>query len=241
MTMTELASGCSCTDHHEPVAAPVASCCGGHSHEEKTGRQAKDPVCGMSVDPATAKHRFEHQGESYFFCCAGCRTKFAADPKRYLDPASVAPPAPVPPGTIYTCPMDPEIRQEGPGACPICGMALEPETVTLEEGPNEELVDMTRRFWIGLVLTAPVFVLEMGSHLFGLHLLPQGTANWVQLLLATPVVLWAGWPFFQRGWRSVVSGHLNMFTLIALGTGIAWSYSVVATIAPGLFPPAASK
>jgi Cu+-exporting ATPase len=132
--------------------------------------------------------------------------------------------------------MHPQIRQKGPGACPICGMALEPETVTGDEGPSPELTDMTRRLWIGLVLTLPVVALEMGGHLFGVHLVPQPLSNWVQLVLATPVVLWAGWPFFQRGWASVVSRNLNMFTLIAIGTGIAWLYSVVATLAPALFP-----
>lgn len=162
--------------------------------------------------------------------------KFLADPERYLDPAA-AKAEPVPEGTIYTCPMHPEIRQVGPGSCPICGMALEPVLVSLDAGPNEELIDMTRRFWIGLVLTLPVFVLEMGGHLLGLdHLISQRTSNWIQMLLATPVVLWAGWPFFQRGWQSLVNRRLNMFTLIAMGTGAAWVYSMVATLAPGIFP-----
>ena len=145
----------------------------------------------------------------------------------------------MPSGTIYTCPMHPEIRQVGPGNCPICGMALEPETVTAETGPNPELVDMTRRFWIGTVVTAPVLALEMGGHLFDLHgWIGQQTSNWVQLLLATPVVLWAGWPFFERGWASLKTRNLNMFTLIAMGTGVAWAYSVVATLAPQTFPAA---
>ena len=147
--------------------------------------------------------------------------------------------AKVPDDTIYTCPMHPEIRQSGPGQCPICGMALEPEVASAESGPNAELADMTRRFWIGLALSLPVVVLEMGGHLFNLHMLiGQKTANWVQLFLATPVVLWAGWPFFERGAKSLVTRNLNMFTLIALGTGVAWLYSVVATLAPGLFPQA---
>ena len=147
--------------------------------------------------------------------------------------------AKVPDDTIYTCPMHPEIRQSGPGHCPICGMALEPEVASAESGPNPELADMTRRFWIGLALSLPVVVLEMGGHLFNLHMLiGQKTANWVQLFLATPVVLWAGWPFFERGAKSLVTRKLNMFTLIALGTGVAWLYSVVATLAPGLFPQA---
>ncbi|WP_244484685.1 copper-translocating P-type ATPase [Rhizobium sp. Root149] len=138
---------------------------------------------------------------------------------------------------VYTCPMHPQIRQTEPGNCPICGMALEPEVATLETGPSPELADMTRRFWIGLVLSIPVLALEMGGHLTNLHMLlgPQ-TSNWLQLVLATPVVLWSGWPFFERGWKSLVTRHLNMFTLIAMGTGAAWIYSVVATVAPGLFP-----
>ncbi len=143
----------------------------------------------------------------------------------------------MPEGTIYTCPMHPEIRQVGPGSCPICGMALEPAEVSAEAGPNPELVDMTRRFWIGLLLALPVVVLEMGGHLADLHALIAGqTSNWVQLALATPVVLWAGWPFFVRGWASLRSGNLNMFTLIAMGTGVAWGYSIVGTLVPGLFP-----
>lgn len=145
------------------------------------------------------------------------------------------------PDAIYVCPMHPQIRQIGPGSCPICGMALEPEKVTSEELPNAELADMSRRFWIGLILTLPVFVLEMGGHLLGLHIFSPATSNWAQLVLATPVVLWAGWPFFQRGWASVVSRNLNMFTLIAMGTGIAWLYSIVATAAPDIFPAAFRK
>lgn len=138
---------------------------------------------------------------------------------------------------VYTCPMHPQVRQPGPGNCPICGMALEPETPEVATGPSAELVDMTRRFWIGLILSVPVLVLEMGGHLTNLHMVlgPQ-TSNWVQLVLATPVVLWAGWPFFERGWQSIITLHLNMFTLIAMGTGVAWIYSVVATIMPGIFP-----
>ncbi|WP_333723784.1 copper-translocating P-type ATPase [Agrobacterium tumefaciens] len=140
-------------------------------------------------------------------------------------------------GVIYTCPMHPQVRQIGPGNCPICGMALEPEVATLGTGPSPELLDMSRRFWIGLVLSIPVLALEMGGHLTNLHMIlgPQ-TSNWLQMVLATPVVLWAGWPFFERGWKSLVTRHLNMFTLIAMGTGAAWIYSVVATVAPGVFP-----
>ncbi len=196
----------------------------------------KDPVCGMMVSPGTAKYSARHEKKPYFFCSSSCETKFKADPARYVGGTAPPPPAEVPAGTIYTCPMDPEIRQIGPGICPICGMALEPEVVTLDEGPNHELVDMTRRFWIGLALTLPVFVLEMGSHLFGWALLPQQISNYVQFALATPVVLWVGWPFLQRGWLSLKTRHLNMFTLIAMGTGVAYLYSLVGTFAPGLFP-----
>jgi Cu+-exporting ATPase len=197
-----------------------------------------DPVCGMSVDPLTAKHSHTLSEQTYYFCSGRCRERFAADPDAFLNPKpEPAASAPVKPGAIYTCPMDPEIRQVGPGTCPICGMALEPEDVSVESGPNPELADMTRRFWIGLALALPVFVLEMGGHLFGLtHRIGHVTSNWLQLLLATPVVLWAGWPFFQRGWASLRTGNLNMFTLVAMGTGVAWIYSVVATLAPGLFP-----
>ncbi|WP_448558417.1 copper-transporting P-type ATPase [Tistrella mobilis] len=145
-----------------------------------------------------------------------------------------------PPGTVWTCPMHPEIRKDGPGSCPICGMALEPLMVTAESGPSPELADMTRRFRFGLLLAIPVFLLEMGAHLVpALHrLIPAGVSVWIQFILATPVVLWAGWPFFRRGWSSIVNRSLNMFTLIAMGTGVAWTYSVVATLAPGVFPEA---
>ncbi|PZO09134.1 MAG: haloacid dehalogenase [Alphaproteobacteria bacterium] len=200
----------------------------------------KDPVCGMSVDPTTTAHRASHDGQDYFFCSAGCRTKFVGDPARYLNPRVEAEPAI--PGAIYTCPMHPEIRQEGPGSCPICGMALEPETVTAEAPPNHELIDFTRRFWVGLALTLPVFALEMGGHLTNLHMfIPGQMSNWIQFALATPVVLWCGWPFFERGWTSLRTRRLNMFTLIAMGVGVAWIYSVVAVVAPTLFPPAFLK
>ena len=201
---------------------------------------ARDPVCGMAVDPATAKNTAEHAGASYSFCSSKCRDKFVAEPARYLKPDSSAPPPkPAPAGAIYTCPMHPQIRQVGSGNCPICGMTLEPETLTADTGPTAELIDMTRRFWIGLALAVPVMALEMGGHLTNLHMwLPAEISNWIQLVLATPVVLWAGWPFFERAWASLVNRSLNMFTLIAMGTGVAWTYSVVATVAPGLFPPA---
>jgi Cu+-exporting ATPase len=201
---------------------------------------AKDPVCGMSVDPATARHKAEHAGATYYFCSGGCREKFVAEPARYLEPSTEAPPQKSAlSGTVYTCPMHPQIRQVGPGNCPICGMALEPEVATASEGPSAELTHMTRRLWVALALSVPVLALEMGGHLTHLHmLLADGVSNWIELALATPVVLWAGRPFFKRGWASVQTRNLNMFTLIALGIGVAWAYSVVATVAPSLFPPA---
>ncbi|MBR2120019.1 MAG: heavy metal translocating P-type ATPase [Afipia sp.] len=209
----------------------------GHSHAaDHAAARVIDPVCGMTVDPATAKHRFAYKGQDYFFCSAGCRTKFEANPEKFLAPKSSAPEEKLPEGTIYTCPMHPEVRQVGPGSCPICGMALEPETVSLDDAPDPELIDMTRRFWIGLALTLPVFVIDMAAHLGGVHLLPLQTSNWLSFALATPVVLWAGWPFFERGWQSVKTRNLNMFTLIAMGTGVAYVYSVVATLAPQVFP-----
>jgi Cu+-exporting ATPase len=217
-----------------------------HSHASHGGPNRRspteaggviDPVCGMAVDPHTTPHRHTYQGRSYYFCSAGCRTKFAADPARYALPTAAAPS--VAAGTIYTCPMHPQIRQTGPGACPICGMALEPELVSAEGTPNPELANMTRRLWIGLALSLPVVALEMGGHLVDLHgVINQSTSNMLQFIFATPVVLWAGWPFFVRGWQSLVTRNLNMFTLIAMGTGVAFLYSVVATLAPGLFPPA---
>ncbi|MBX9933483.1 MAG: heavy metal translocating P-type ATPase [Methylobacterium sp.] len=228
-------------DHGSAHAHAGHSCCShGAVPANDVGGMVKDPVCGMDVDPHAAKHRAEHGGRPYYFCSNGCRTKFEADPVRYLDPASAAGPAePVPEGTIYTCPMHPEVRQVGPGSCPICGMGLEPALIGADDGPSEELVDMTRRFWVGFILTLPVFALEMGGHLTGLtDRLGQQTSNWIQFALATPVVLWAGWPFFERGWASVRSRNLNMFTLVAMGVGVAWAYSVVATVLPGVFPAA---
>ena len=201
---------------------------------------ACDPVCGMTVDPATAKHRFEHAGTSYAFCCAGCRDKFAADPARYLTPKPETPPAPpTAPGTIYTCPMHPEVRQDHPGPCPICGMALEPLTPTAEAAENAELADMRRRFWGSLALTVPVLALAMPAYVTAWHferLIPPFWSNWIQLVLTTPNVLWAGSFFFTRGWRSVVNRSLNMFSLIALGVGVAYVFSDVATLLPGVFP-----
>ena len=212
-------------------------CCGDHG-DHFVG-QVIDPVCGMYVDQQKTAHHASHAGSDYHFCSAGCREKFVADPQRYLNKAA-APIAQDQPGTIWTCPMHPEVRQDHPGACPICGMALEPAMVTADEGPSAELIDMARRFWIGLALSLPVLVLEMGGHLFPVlhHLIPMKASIWIQFALATPVVLWAGWPFFQRGWASLKTRNLNMFTLIAMGTGVAWLYSVVAAVAPGIFPDA---
>ena len=213
---------------------------GAHSHSAHDhvthahGSDVTDPVCGMKVDPGKSPHHYAYNDHDYHFCGAGCRTKFAADPEKYLS-KSTAPTAPLPAGTIYTCPMHPQIRQAGPGSCPICGMALEPEDGSADDGA--ELADMTRRFWISLVLTVPVFIIEMGGH-FGLFHLASAVATPAQFILATPVVLWGGWPFFVRGAQSLRTGHLNMFTLIAMGTGVAYAYSVIAALAPGLFPPA---
>ncbi|SCW77101.1 heavy metal translocating P-type ATPase [Ancylobacter rudongensis] len=244
--------------HTQGAPGKGASCCGGHHHDAApapahphdpghphahahaapASHMAKDPVCGMDVDPHTATLKADYRGITYYFCAPGCRTKFIANPEKYL--GDKGPAEPVPEGTEYTCPMHPEIVQVGPGSCPICGMALEPMLVSLDDGPNHELIDMTRRFWIGLALTVPVFALEMGAHLVPAlhHLVPPATSAWIQLALATPVVLWAGWPFFVRGWQSLVTRNLNMFTLIALGTGVAYLYSLVAVLAPSLFPPA---
>jgi Cu+-exporting ATPase len=270
---------------------------------ERTAVPVKDPVCGMTVDPITAKHRFDYSGSTYYFCCAGCVEKFKADPERYLHPASapqlvtlgmpaamsispakdiaqastsgkgrpgdtqlayVCPMCPEVrqskagacpscgmslepelPATRtrqeYTCPMHPEIVRSAPGACPICGMALEPRTITIAHEENPELQDMGRRFWISLALTAPLLAIAMADMLPSKpvqHALPGGWLSWIEVLLATPVVVWGGAPFFQRGWVSIRNRSLNMFTLIAMGTGVAYGFSVVATILPGIFPPA---
>ncbi|WP_114238600.1 heavy metal translocating P-type ATPase [Dyella sp. C9] len=235
----------------KPAAAEpaVKSCCGGasasteHAHhghhgasQDHVAQAAKDPVCGMSVDPSTAAHRAEHDGHAYYFCAQRCKEKFLADPARYLQPP--AKPAPALAGAVYTCPMHPEVQQVGPGHCPKCGMALEPMMPSLDEDDGHELRAMSRRFWILAVLTLPVFVLAMGPHLFGWHLpMPwDGVAGWGEAMLATVVVLWGGAPFFARGWQSLRPWSPNMYTLIALGTGVAWLYSVVAFLAPSLFP-----
>src|SRR5918993_5777988 len=247
--------------HPHPAAAPV---------------EVLDPVCGMTISPEDAVGHLEHKGETYYFCNQSCLDQFAADPGRFLnpDPGAAQPPSAADMEREYTCPMDPEVRQKGPGACPkcgmapepvtvapvtktewtcpmhpeivrdapgscpICGMALEPRVVTMEES-NPELDDMTRRFWWSSAITIPMLAFMVSEFLPGRPLqtvLPHGWMNWIQLALATPVVLWGGWPFFVRGWASVVNRHLNMFTLIALGVGAAYGFSVVATLAPGVFP-----
>jgi P-type Cu+ transporter len=200
---------------------------------------ATDPVCGMMVDTHAGKPSYDHQGHTYHFCSDGCRIKFAADPKRYLTKTGEA--KPLPQGTLYTCPMHPEIVREEPGPCPICGMALEPMGALPEDVPNPELIDFTRRLKVAVPLSLALVALDMGSHVFGLDLLPFLSAQaqqWLKLALAAPAVLWCGWPFFVRGFASIRSGWLNMFTLIGLGTGAAFLYSLIATIAPRLFPDA---
>src|SRR5439155_704362 len=260
---------------------------------DKADTLIKDPVCGMAVDSATAKQRRAHGGQTYYFCSQHCAEKFEAAPEKFLQaparssgivtlgakPVSASasvehhPEAPaktdyvcpmcpevreIEPGACprcgmalepeapviakrveYTCPMHPEIVRPGPGSCPICGMALEPRTVSIEAEENPELRDMTRRLWISLAFTLPLLGIAMADMLPGMpvqHALPAGWLPWIELLLATPVVLWGGWPFFQRGWSSIVNRSTNMFTLIALGTGAAYAYSVAATLAPGIFP-----
>jgi len=238
--------------------------------------QVIDPVCGMTVSPKSAAGSHEHGGKTYYFCSRSCVERFKAAPESFLQPAAPAPSTPPPAGTEYICPMDPEIRQDHPGACPkcgmalepdlstaplvrveytcpmhpeivrdapgscpICGMALEPRTVALDAAPNPELVDMTRRLWIGGLLGLPVFVLAMGDMLLGMGLggrINPQVSNWIGLIFSTPVVLWAGWPFFERGWASIRNRSANMFTLIALGVGAAYGFSVAGTLAPELFP-----
>jgi len=225
------------TSHQHRLASPGAF----------ASAKAKDPVCGMEVDPASAAGRSDHSGATYFFCSASCQRKFDQDPGRYLpgDPrpaprdAASATAASTAGAVTYTCPMHPQIVRDTPGPCPICGMALEPTVVTAEAGPNYELAEMGRRFWICTALTAPLLLLTMAEMVLGRSatgLIPAGALPWVQLALATPVVLWGGWPFFVRGWASVVNRSPNMFTLIALGTGAAYLDSVIATLAPGIFP-----
>ena len=210
----------------------------GAGAEKPAGDTAIDPVCGMKVPVGVGKPSAIEEGKAVHFCSEGCRAKFVAHPEAYRHGASAKAVSAAVAGTIWTCPMHPQIRRDGPGACPICGMALEPLEPSLEEGQNPELVDMTRRFWVGAVLSAPLFLLAMGSEIFGWKLVAMDVLPWVQLALATPVVLWAGWPFFERFWASLKSRHLNMFTLIGLGVGVAFGYSLVALLLPGAFPPA---
>jgi Cu+-exporting ATPase len=231
----------------ELESAGEASHCHGHlKHEGDAGytshgetAQAKDPVCGMSVDPAAAKNSCDHEGKTYYFCCGGCLQKFRADPASYLNKTE-RPAAPPKAGTQYTCPMHPEIVSDEPSDCPLCGMALEPMGIpAADEGPNPELVDFKRRFLIGAVLTVPLLVLTMGPFVgFGAvrEVLGERATLWVELILGTPVILWAGWPFFVRGVKSVINRSLNMFTLIGMGVGAAYLFSVVAVLVPEIFP-----
>ena len=198
---------------------------------------AEDPVCGMNVDRGTAEHLAKHQGQRFYFCSSRCKARFEGEPEKYLEGTPAL--EPMPKGTIYTCPMDPEIEQIGPGDCPICGMALEPLGIAAaDEGPNPELVDFTRRLRVGALLTVPLVIIAMGPML-GLDVggwMGERTARMAELLLATPVILWSGWPFLVRGVRSFRTMNLNMFSLIAMGVLAAWSFSIVAAIAPGIFP-----
>ena len=216
-----------------------------HSAVGEHGTKVRDPVCGMEVDTRTAGHKLQLGEKTYYFCSARCLERFQADPDGYLNSPGADPTLSNPTmgalhqaveGTIWTCPMHPQIRRSGPGQCPICGMALEPLEPTLDDGPNPELIDMTRRFWISAALTLPLVVLAMGMELFGWRILPMGKAEWVQLALASPVVIWGGWPFFERFSASLKTRNLNMFTLIGLGIGVAYVYSLVATLAPQAFP-----
>ena len=221
------------TSHGTAHSAKSGGC--GSSASPDSLTTALDPVCGMTVDPSKTAHHATHDGVQYHFCSAGCLGKFTADPTKYLTNAPRAEPIAAP-GAMWTCPMHPEIRQRGPGMCPICGMALEPEEPSLDDAPNPELVDFTRRWWVSAALAVPLLILTMGTEFLGLHLVEPANSPWIQLALTAPIVLWAGWPFFTRGWTSIVTRKLNMFTLIAIGVGAAFLYSLVATFAPGLFP-----
>ena len=210
-----------------------------HAHHENPEHDTivTDPVCGMKVDTRTAKYSTELHVTPYYFCNPRCLDKFWADPDRYLNPPKHDPVlSEAAEGTIWTCPMHPEIRRDGPGTCPICGMGLEPLEPSLEEEANPELIDMTRRFWVAAALSLPLVIIAMTGELTGWQPLPMAVSAWVQLALATPVVLWSGWPFFERFWASIRTRNLNMFTLIGLGVGAGFGYSLVATVAPGLFP-----
>src|SRR6266851_6828249 len=214
-----------------------------HHHPEQPADTVRDPVCGMIVEAASTEHRVEHAGNDYFFCSATCREKFVAEPARYLTSARGWKDGAAALGKagegLWTCPMHPQIVRKEPGACPICGMALEPMTPAAADTVNPELRDMTRRFWAGVALSLPLLAIVMAEHFDKPALdavISPHLAVWVQLVLATPAVLWGGWPFFERGWASAVNRRLNMFTLIALGTGVAYLYSLVAALAPGIFP-----
>ena len=215
------------------AASPAATCCAGASQAPADAQTVKDPVCGMQVDLARTPHHARHAGQDYHFCSARCREKFVADPDHYLNPEPIEVHA-APSGTIYTCPMHPQIRQESPGTCPICGMALEPEMPSLGDEDNPELRDFSRRFWWTLPLTAMALVLAMAGRF--LTALSPDTSSWIELVLSAPVVLWAGWPFFERCVQSIRNRSPNMFTLIGIGVGAAFGYSVIATLAPSLFP-----
>lgn len=222
--------------HADHAARHGHDCCATREAVASSTPLVIDPVCGMTVDPAKTAHHMSHDGDDYHFCSAGCRTKFVADPDKYLGDA----PRPEPeatPGAIWTCPMHPEIRQEGAGTCPICGMALEPEEPSLDDAPNPELIDFTRRLWVAGVLSIPLLIVSMIAEMLGLQIVSPEASPWVQLALTAPIVLWAGKPFFERGWASLRTRHFNMFTLIAIGVGAAFLYSLVATLASGLFPP----
>ena len=215
------------------------------SHATSSATMALDPVCGMTVDPDNAAGSFEYQGQIYYFCSTHCLHRFRENPDSFLNKAPqpligiTRQPQPAPKDQKYTCPMHPEIVRDGPGSCPICGMALEPVTVSLDQEENPELIDMTRRFWISVILTIPVFALGMSDLIPGQpvqRLVSMKVLQWVQLILATPVVLWAGWPFFVRAWESIVNRSLNMFTLIGLGVAVGYLFSVIAVLLPGVFP-----
>jgi P-type Cu+ transporter len=209
----------------------MSDCC------SSTDVKVIDPVCGMAVDPDNTAHHASHEGERFHFCSIGCHDKFVANPERYLSETAEL----IAEGAIYTCPMHPEIRQVGPGSCPICGMALEPEEVSLDSAPDPEYIDMRRRFWVSTIFTIPLFIYAMGDLIPGqpfADLIEPAWAQWLQLIIATPVVLWGAWPFFVRGVQSIRTMNLNMFTLIGLGVFVAYAFSVVATVAPQIFPPA---
>jgi len=214
-------------------------------HTTSSASSVVDPVCGMKVDPDNAAGSFAYQGKTYYFCSKHCLHRFSENPETFLNPAPQPligisrQPKPVARDQKYTCPMHPEIVRDGPGSCPICGMALEPLTVSLDQEENPELIDMTRRFWIAVVLTIPVFALGMSDLIPGQplqQLVSMRTLQWVQLILATPVVLWCGWPFFVRAWESILNRSLNMFTLIGLGVAVGYLFSVIAVVLPGVFP-----